>query len=1138
MSDANPPKPREGQCTPAASPEAAEALDESTLTVSGSTPVIARHAFQQLPIDRNRYTISGEVARGGIGRVLRAQDSHLGRPVALKELLEPGNDARARFLTEAFVTARLQHPSIIPIYEAGRWSTGEPFYAMRLVSGRTLKEVIAETKTLAQRLALLPHVLAVAEAIAYAHGQRVIHRDLKPGNVLVGEFGETVVIDWGLAKDLSQQAVSPSRTPGAETAFGPQVGEGLTVAGDVMGTPAYMPPEQAGGQPVDERADVYALGAILYHLLAGVRPYDGESALAVVRMVMAGPPVPLAERQKGIPQELLTIVSKAMARAPSERYRTARELAEDLRRFQTGQIVGAHQYTLAQRLWRLVQRYRVAVAALVLLTAVGTLSVWRIVVERDHARRKEAEAVERADALTVMQVRSELEHDPNTVAWLGKLSPAFFRWGEARTVAADAKARGLATLLRGHTMSIDAVVFTPDGRRLITASDDRTLRVWDLEHGGSRVLEGHTDEVWRIALSPDSQHIASASKDGTIRLWELATGRSRVLQGHSRTVAAVHFLPDGNRLVSASHDGTLRLWNLTTDKVLRTLRVEGSFFQRLLLSPDGKQVVVASDNEPVARLWNVESGELRLLAGHEADLCEPAFSPRGDLIATGSDDQTVRVWNPRTGEGRILGERLGAIKTLAFSPDGRSLAASGSEPVVRLWDVSSGQFRELRGHEGQVEVLAFSPDGQLLASAGHDRTVRLWELSTGRVRVLRGPGTPIYRLSFSPEGQRLAVGGVDATVRLFDVRQGPGLLQAPNSADSGDLRVSSRGRLVVGGRDGTVLWWDLSTSASRTLEGHEGTVRTALSSDGRFFASGGEEGSVRLWDAEGQALGVFRGHSGSIAALAFSPDGRQVASAGNSGEMRLWDSASGEGRVLQSLEQGQEDQGGFVLAFSPDGRHLALAAHLSPHVSLWDVMSGQKRILRGGNEEAVLRSLVFSPDGTQVVTGSMDNTVTFWSLAGVEQRRIKVGGAGVRLLLFSPDRGTLYTVSGMESLIRSWDARTGQAWTALRGHEGNVNSIALSPDGKRLASASDDQMVRLWDLENRTSRVLRGHTGPVSRVAFSADGQQVISLGADGTVRLWPDDLPTSPEALRAWLQTVDAPPFGSDEERQQDPAR
>ena len=308
--------------------------------------------------DPRRYEQVAEHARGGLGRVVRAIDHRLRRTVAVKQLLQHDEATEARFVREALITARLEHPGIVPVHEAGRWPNGEPYYVMKLVEGRTLKEVIAATASLRDRLALLPRVIAIADAIAYAHSEGVIHRDLKPSNVIVGNFGETVVVDWGLAID---------RTEAAEA------------AGAVVGTPAYMPPEQARGADVSELADVYALGAILYDVIAGGAPYsDAATDSNVLELVVGGPPTPLPCRIRGVPRELAGIVAKAMARVPADRYPNALAFADDLRRFQTGQLVHAHAYPpwqLARK--KLSQHPRLAQLALVgaiALTAFGLRS--------------------------------------------------------------------------------------------------------------------------------------------------------------------------------------------------------------------------------------------------------------------------------------------------------------------------------------------------------------------------------------------------------------------------------------------------------------------------------------------------------------------------------------------------------------------------------------------------------------------------------------------------------------------------------------------------------------------------------------------------------------------------------------------
>jgi tetratricopeptide (TPR) repeat protein len=352
-------------------------------------------------VDPDHYVVGRELARGGMGRISVARDRRLGRSVALKELLVDSTDLRARFEREARITAKLQHPAIVNLLEAGVWATGEPFYVMKLVTGESLDKVIAARSTLETRMALLPTVIATVDALAYAHDRRVIHRDLKPGNVLVGEYGETVVIDWGLAKDLADTSGAP------DVAAGPfrtaATAPGQTEYGAVVGTPAYMPVEQAEGETVDERADVYSLGAMLYHVLTGAPPYTGKTANMILDAVLDSPPTPIEQRVPALPPDLVAIVNKAMARAAADRYPTAKELAADLKKFQTGQLVGAHRYSAWQLVGRWIRRHRTAVTvaavAAVALTAVGVISFRRLVEERARTDQQRRVALKRgADA--------------------------------------------------------------------------------------------------------------------------------------------------------------------------------------------------------------------------------------------------------------------------------------------------------------------------------------------------------------------------------------------------------------------------------------------------------------------------------------------------------------------------------------------------------------------------------------------------------------------------------------------------------------------------------------------------------------------------------------------------------------------
>ncbi|HEU5054984.1 MAG TPA: serine/threonine-protein kinase, partial [Kofleriaceae bacterium] len=487
-----PPTPPSGE-RPAAGAVDTPALGE-TLTAgagsgSGGAPVSLDVAA--LPVDdTGRYELSGVHARGGLGRIVKARDHRLHRTVAIKELLQRTPSTEARFVREALITARLEHPGIVPVHEAGRWPSGDPYYSMKLVSGRTLKELIQTSPTLEARLALVPHVLAVAEAIAYAHSQRIIHRDIKPANVIVGDFGETVVVDWGLAKDLSGQL---PEVGGGEVAA--PAAPGTTAVGNIMGTPSYMSPEQARGEELDQRADVYSLGAMLYEVLVGEPPHTGDNAVQILDSALAGLPPPIERYQPHAPPDLVAIAKKAMARSREARYPTAVELAEDIRRFQTGQLVTARSYSRRHRVARWIGRHRgmvaVAGAAALALLAGGAYAFQRVVNEKNHAlserasaRAAEREARQRSHELLFLQAWSSLSRDPTaTLAALTDYPAGGPHAEQLGGLVDEALSLGVAR----HVVRLPAWAmgagYDRDGRLVSVDLEGRVVR-WDLPDRG------------------------------------------------------------------------------------------------------------------------------------------------------------------------------------------------------------------------------------------------------------------------------------------------------------------------------------------------------------------------------------------------------------------------------------------------------------------------------------------------------------------------------------------------------------------------------------------------------------------------------------------------------------------------------
>lgn len=1042
------------------------------------------------------YRALSLIGHGGMGSVWLAEraDGLFSRQVALK-LIHPalaGWVMTERLAREREILASLAHPNIARLLDAGFAEDGQPYLALEYVVGTPLTVYCdGHQLSIRERLQLFRQVM---EAVQYAHANLVIHRDLKPSNVLVTATGQVQLLDFGIAKLITDGEAQETE---------------LTQLGGRPLTPDYAAPEQISGASITTAADIYGLGVMLHELLTGERPYrlrrESRGALedAILKVdatapsrvavsadaarVRATTPQQLAKALRG---DIDTILSKALKKAPAERYATVNAFSEDIERFLRGEPLLARRDSLGYRAGKFARRHWVAlsvVGALMLTLAAGLLATMHEASVASHLR----DIAEQARFRSLTQTAAARLKDNNVSGALGIILEVLPNRGarrpytpEALSVLQEARAADKQLLaITGHSDTVQSVAFSPDGLEILTASDDRTARVWDAATGQQLLRMNHGGRVTRAAFSPDGKSIVTASLDKMARVWDASTGQlSLELKGHTAGVWSASFSPDGRRVLTGSSDKTARIWDAATGREILVLTGHTDRVWSASFSPDGRQVVTASFDKST-RTWDAASGrQLMKLDGHTDAVTSARYSPDGLSIVTASLDHTARVWDARTGQQKMLfGGHTDQLMSAAYSPDGTRIVTASLDKSSRIWGADTGQqIMVLGGQIARLNSAEFSPDGREVAVGSYDGNLYVWDTSIGHERLkLAGHSGRVWSAAYSPDGLRIVTASLDHTARIWDAMTGQPSLTLSGHANSVASAVFSPDgqHVLTGSNDGTAGIWDAATGERvLTVKCPARVWSAAYSPDGRLVATASDDGTAQVWDAStGKKKNTLSGHAARVVYVVFSPDGRYIATTSVDKTARIWDAATA--RNLMQL-RGHEDVV-EAAAFSPDGRRLATASD-DATVRIWDSSTGAALMQLDGHED-IVQTVAFSADGERIVTASADKTARIWDAATGREVKL-IGGFTdvVAAAVFSNDGRSVLTAS--DTTARIWDARAPALNVQIDWADAAQFDPLSAQEIYRLGLSRDTQ-VREWPAASRCDRAAAAAYDPDRRSA-------------------------------------------------------
>jgi WD40 repeat protein len=1037
-----------------------------------------------LPVTLGRYRLLERLGAGGFGIVYRAHDTQLNRSVALKlprsnALLEP--QGRIRFLREAKAAAALHHPHIVAVYDVGECD-GICYLASAYCPGNTLAQWLASRDRPAEPDEAAEIVLALADAVQHAHESGVLHRDLKPQNVLLDPTAKfrslpfaPKLTDFGVAKIVDDE--------GNET-----------VTDLVLGTSRYIAPELAAGrrEQLGPACDIYALGVVLYELLTRRAPIDGSSHADTLRRVLTDEPIPLRKLAPAVPRDLEAICLNCLEKSPGHRYSTASNLAQDLDRYLHRQPTVVRPIAAYERVYRWIRRRPAAAAllavsitaslfALVGLTLYNTrLGALNLDLHRTNVKLESALVEsERAQA----RAKSS-ETRAQQLLYVSDMRLAGRAWKEGDM-------RALTNLLSRHIPTDDS----PDRRGL------EWHFLWSQCAAPSRVIDQGNEAIYCLLASHDGKWFATAGKDAIVRIYDMTTGdlETSIATGQGE-VNGVDFSPDGQALVSAGDDGTVRVWSLpdgqqTMSVAAHTKLAFGAIFIR------GGDSIVTCGNEATMNVWDRKTANLlRTLPGHTQDQAEfyasrvdaVVLSPDGHLLASVGGDGTARIWELDTFEEIHKlhgGDDLMAAS--AFSNDGTRLVTAGFDHTIRLWDVASGRQLAIGKHLDKCRSVHLTADGQFIVSGDNAGVIQFWRVPAAASGANDSPSDPIAELTLLRRWP--AHDG-----RVFSVRFSP-----------------DGKRLLTAGADGFLKSWSVpSVAGPRVVRlGSEPLVDLIFVSNSKNIALAFED-RIRLWDPEsGDMVKELAGAHETWRYLGTDWREELLCACQFDGEFGVWDLARGTKR--QSWNLGG-DTGNRAICLSPDGSMSAVFAGPDEDaVYLFDVASG--RLIDSLIVPlSMLMTISFHPAGDRLAIVD-DRNIIVWNWSTGERRAIDSAHAGTIHCHAFDRSGSLLATASTDRFIKLWDPITGDHVRTLSGHRSAIKSIAFSPDGRSLVSGDMEGCIKVWNVALGEELFdLHFGSAPILRLRVSGDGRQVACLTREDDLLLFsfPDLGNALPDAL------------------------